>query len=175
MLNDHLIPRCYYPRDTKVKTIQLHGFCDVLESAYAAVAYLRVTDIKDSVTTSLVIAKTKVSPIKRLTIPRLELCGAVLLARLIGHVGNILQIPNSNIHAWTDSLVVLSWLRRNPRRFRTFVGNRVSEVIESVPPNRWQHVKGIDNPADPASRGLFPTELMKNGLWWGRASVAPTT
>ena len=166
MLNDHLIPRCYYPRDTKVKTIQLHGFCDASESAYAAVTYLRVTDIKDTVTTSLVIAKTKVSPIKRLTIPRLELCGAVLLARLIGHVGNILQIPHSNIHAWTDSLVVLSWLRGNPRRFRTFVGNRVSEVIESVPPNRWQHVKGIDNPADPASRGLFPNELMKNGLWW---------
>ena len=62
MLNDHLIPRCYYPRDTKVKTIQLHGSCDASESAYAAVAYLKVTDIKDSVTTSLVITKTKVSP-----------------------------------------------------------------------------------------------------------------
>ena len=103
LVHDHLIPRCYYPRNTKVKAVQLHRSCDASESAYAAVAYLRIVDIKDSVTTSLVIAKTKVAPIKRLTIPRLELCGAVLLARLISYVGNILQIPTGDIYAWTDS------------------------------------------------------------------------
>ena len=76
---------------------------------YTAVAYLRIVDIKDSVTTSLVIAKTKVAPIKRLTIPRLELCGAVFLARLISYVGNILKIPTGNVYAWTDGSKVLSW------------------------------------------------------------------
>ena len=69
MLHDQLIPQCYYPRDTKVKSSQLHGFCDASDSVYAGVAYLRIVDVKESVTTSLVIAMTNVNPIKRLTIP----------------------------------------------------------------------------------------------------------
>ena len=80
--------------------------------------------------TSLVMAKTKVAPIKRLTIPRLELCWAVILAKLIHQVAKILDIPTGRIYGWTDSLVVLSWLRGNPRRFKTFVGNRVSEIVD---------------------------------------------
>ena len=73
----------------------------------------------------------------------------MLLARLLSYVENILQFPTDKIYAWTDSSsVVLSWLRGNPRQFKTFVGNRVSEVIELIPPNRWQHMKGLDNPAD---------------------------
>ena len=142
---------------------------DASQSAYAAVAYLRIIDVKDSVTTSLVIAKTKVHPGKRLTISRLELCGTVLLARLY-YARNILQIPTGDTYTWTDSLVILSWLRGNPQRFKMLVGNRVSEVIELIPPNRWQHVKGVvNNPADPASRAsrvIFPAELIKNDLWW---------
>ena len=112
MLHDYRIPRCYYPRNTEVKSVQLHGFCHASESAHAAVTYLRVLDEEDSVITSLVITKTKVAPIKRLTIPRLELCEAMLLARLLSHVGRVLQIPTGDIYmyAWTDSLVVLSWL-----------------------------------------------------------------
>ena len=164
MLHDHLIPRCCYPKRIEVKSVQLHGFCDASESAYTAAVYLRVLDEKDTITISLVVAKTKVAPIKRLTIPRLELCGAVLLARLVNHVGKVLQIHTNDAYAWTDSLVVLSWLRGNPRRFKTFVGNRVSEVMELIPPNRWQHVKGSDNPADSASRGVFPAELIKHVL-----------
>ena len=172
MLHNHLIARCYYPGNTEVKSVQLHVFCDASESAYAAVAYLSIVDVKDSAT-SLVIAKRKVAPIKRLTIPRLELCRAVLLARLISYIGNIFPIPTGNIYAWTDSSVVLGWLRRNPRRFKRFVGNRVSEVIELLPPNCWQHVKGADNPADSASRGIFPAELIKKQSVVGRASMAP--
>ena len=163
MLHDHLIPQCYYRRNIEVKSVQLHRLCDASESPYAAVSYLRIVDVKDSVSTSLVIAKTKVAPIKRLLIPRLELhvLGAILLVRLISYmyVGNILQIPTGNIYAWTDSLVALSWLRRNCQQFIMFVGNHASEIIESIPPNCWQHVKWAYNPVDLASRGTFPTEL----------------
>ena len=111
-------------------------------------------------------SKTKVAPIKRLTIPRLELCGAHLLARLLFHVREALRIPIQNFYAWTDSTIVLSWLEGNPLRFKTYVGNRVSSIIELVAPSQWNHVNGVQNPADCASRGLFPSELIEHKLWW---------
>ncbi len=166
MLASKLIPRCYYPRNVRVVSVQLHGFSDASEVAYAAVAYLRVVDSSERVYVSLIMSKTKVAPIKRLSIPRLELCGANLLASLIHRVRGVLNIPLSNIYAWTDSTVVLHWLSGNPRRFKTFVGNRVSTIMDLVPPNRWHHVKGMDNPADSASRGMLPSELLELELWW---------
>ena len=162
----NLIPRCYFPRNARIVVTQLHGFCDASEVAYAGVAYLRLEDTESIVHTSLVIAKTKVAPIKRLTIPRLELCGAMLLASLLQHVKRVLEIPPDNVFAWTDSLVVLGWLRGDPRRFKTFVGNRVSQIMDLVPPDRWSHVRSAHNPADCASRGLFPHELAQHQLWW---------
>ena len=65
---------------------------------------------------------------------------------------------------------VNSWLRGNPRRFKPFVGNRVAEVMELIPPDRWQHVPGKTNPADCASRGLYPSELVRQNSWWNGPS-----
>ena len=160
------IPRCYHPKAVRIKSQQLHGFSDASEDAYAAVVYLRMVDECDNVHVSLVMSKTKVSPIKRLTIPRLELCGAVLLAQLLNHVKEIFEMPMHQVHAWTDSSVVLSWLSGSPRRFKTYVGNRVATIVEIIPPERWRHVRGTDNPADCASRGLYPSELVDHQLWW---------
>ena len=160
------IPRCYAPKGSNIVSTQLHGFCDASEDVYGGVVYLRLTDSKGEVHTSLVMSKTKVSPIKRLTIPRLELCGAEVLARLLYNVKEILHIPLSEVFAWTDSTIVLSWLRGNPRRFKTYVGNRVSEIVDKIPPERWNHVVSGDNPADCASRGIFPSELLQHHLWW---------
>ena len=92
--------------------LQLHGFCEASENAYAGVVYLRSTSQDDVVHTSLVIAKTKVAPIKRLSIPRLELCGAVLATKLLHHASKILGIDDT--YTWTDSTVVLGWLQGNP-------------------------------------------------------------
>ena len=134
--------------------------------AYAGVIYLRSIDSDGNVRTSLVIAKTKVAPIKRQTIPRLKLCGAHLLAQLLDHVKEVFHLSIQDIYAWTDSTIVLNWLSGNPRCFKTFVGNRVSSILELIPPDRWKHVSGTDNPADCASRGLFPSELLEYNLWW---------
>ena len=160
------LPRFYYPKSSKVTSVQLHGFSDASEDAYAGVVYLRSVDESNHVHVSLVTSKTKVSSIKRLTIPRLELCGASLLADVLNHVRAVLDIPIDSIHAWTDSTIVLSWLEGNPRRFKTYVGNRVSRIIDVIPPTRWKHVAGQDNPADCASRGILPSQLVDHNLWW---------
>ena len=122
-----------------------------------------MVDTNDQVHVALVISKTKVAPIKRLTIPRLELCGAAILADLLYHAKELFDIPPGDVFAWTDSMVVLGWLQGSPRRFKPFVGNRVSTIMELVPPDRWRHVSGLDNPADCASRG---SELATYSLWW---------
>lgn len=160
------IPRCYFPKEAEIVSIQLHGFGDASQSAYAAVVYLRMTDSKGEIHVSLVTSKAKVAPIKRLTIPRLELCGAYILTKLLEHVRLTLNIPIESIYAWTDSTIVLNWLDGNPRRFKTYVGNRISFILDRIPPSRWNHVSGEQNPADCASRGLFPHELVNHHLWW---------
>ena len=86
--------------------------------------------------TSLMTSKTKVAPIKRLTIPCLELCSAHLLAQMLHYVKQVFHLPVDKVYALTDSKIVLSWLVGNPRRFKTYVGNRVSHIVELIPPDR---------------------------------------
>ena len=166
LLAQKIIPRCFFLKDSHSLSYEIHGFSDASELAYAAVVYLRVTDSSNLTHTSLVISKSKVAPIKRLTIPRLELCGAQLLARLIHHVKQVLDVPLSHVYAWTDSTIVLNWLDGNPRRFKTYVGNRISTIVDLNTPDKWRHVRSADNPADCASRGLYPSELLDHSLWW---------
>ena len=123
------ILHCYFPKDVSVASTQLHGFIDASEAAYAGVVYLRMVGSEGAVHVPLVMAKTKVAPIKRFTVPRLELCGAKLLAELLRNVKGVLDIPPSLVFTWTDSTVVLGWLHGNPRRFKTFVGNRISAIM----------------------------------------------
>ena len=119
------------------QTFQLHGFSDASEVSYAGVVYLRMTDASGHVYTSLVCSKTKVALIKRSTLPRLELYGAYLLAKLLFHVKEALSLPLQGVFAWTDSTIVLTWLDGNPRRFKTFVGNRISYIMELISSPHW--------------------------------------
>lgn len=151
------------------ETFELQGFCDASDNAYAAVVYARVVDSQGCVHVALITSKTKVAPIKRVSIPRLELCGAVLLAKLLTEVARVMNVGKMDIHAWTDSSIVLSWLNSQPNRWKTFVANRVTEIISSLEPSQWAHVSSKDNPADCASRGIqqFTDEqLWKEGPSW---------
>ena len=156
------LPRCYYSEEPAL-TMQLHGFSDASEAAYSAVVYLRA----DSHTSCrLVMSKTKVAPVKTLTIPRLELCGASLLAKILTTTREALEIPLESVYAWSDSSIVLAWLDGTPRRYKTYIGNRIATVTNLVPSSAWKHVPTLDNPADCASRGLSPSELRDHKLWW---------
>lgn len=92
----------------------LHSVAWASEKAYSGVVYLRMEDSTGAVHTSLIVSKTRVAPIKRLTIPRLELNGALIMARLISHCKDVLDLPLDSVHAWTDSTIVLAWIRGNP-------------------------------------------------------------
>ncbi|XP_073956419.1 uncharacterized protein [Choristoneura fumiferana] len=148
-----------------VKLVELHGFSDASTAAFGAVVYARIMDAMGNIHVSLVTAKTRVAPIKQLSIPRLELNGAVLLAKLLVEVSEVLKIPKTNIHAWTDSEVVLAWLSCHPSKWKTFIGNRVSEILTVTDRKQWSHVKSEHNPADYASRGLSAAELVSCELW----------
>ena len=166
LLSSHHIPRCYYPKGVTITFMQLHGFSDASEKAYSGAVYLRMEDSNGTVHTSMVMSKTRVAPIKRQTIPRLELCGALVMAQILSQCKDVLKIPIDHTYAWTDSTIVLSWLQGSPHRFKSFVGNRVAQIMELIPPHRWRHIISEDNPADCASRGMYPSEILNHTLWW---------
>jgi hypothetical protein len=113
-----------------------------------------------------VISRARVAPLKRVTLPRLELLGALLAARLLITVRRALRCPeNTSISCWTDSMVVLGWIKGDPSRWKQFVANRVGEIQNHTPPSAWHHIPGTENPADLLTRGASSTALMSDPLW----------
>ncbi|XP_054711082.1 uncharacterized protein LOC129220677 [Uloborus diversus] len=153
------------PPELKERWMNYSNDISQLEPAYAAVIYLKSSDTS-SHQVSLLTSKTRVSPLKTISIPRLELCSAVLLVHLLQIVLSSLHIQIDAIHAFTDSTIVLAWLRSEPSRWQIFVTNRVSEIQGILPIQHWRWIPSDQNPADCASRGLLPSELLKFELWW---------
>lgn len=145
--------------------VELHGFSDASNMAFAAVVYLRVIDSAGNIQVNLVGAKTRVAPVKQISIPRLELCGAVLLSKLLVEIAGVLNISIDRVRAWTDSTVVLAWINKHASNWKTFVANRVSEIHSTLESSQWSHVGTKDNPADCASRGVRPIELVQHDMW----------
>ncbi|UYV74958.1 hypothetical protein LAZ67_12001897 [Cordylochernes scorpioides] len=164
-LNKISIPR-YIPCRNIMLTLELHGFCDSSEKAYAAVIYVKSCKHDGSVNISLIASKTKVAPIKVLSLPRLELCSALLLANLFVAVKESLSLHFDQIFLWSDSTIALNWIKSESKKWKTFVANRVSAIQRKTPPHSWFHVPGSENPADLATRGLTPAQMVDNQLLW---------
>lgn len=145
--------------------LEIHGFADASERAYGAVVYLRVEEAGE-VHVTLLQSKSKVAPLKQISLPRLELCAAAMLSKLVAHLRKVLDLGSVPAHLWSDSAVTLAWLRGHPSKWTTFVANRVAEIQRENHLAQWRHVPGSENPADCVSRGLFPGELAKHSLWW---------
>ena len=166
LVTAHPIPRYHLVRGKEVRSLQLHGFSDASNCAYAGVVYLRASYTDTTISTSLLFAKTKVAPISGSTTPRKELNGAQLLSKLLITASNALSIPLADVYAWSDSTIVLCWLSTSPAKLKTYVCNRVMDTVSRIPSSHWRHVPTDCNPADIASRGAPPQHLINFELWW---------
>ncbi|GFX50356.1 uncharacterized protein TNCV_338911 [Trichonephila clavipes] len=145
---------------------EIHGFADASERCYGAAVYCKSKNLKSETLVRLITSKSRVAPIKSLTIPRLELCAAVLLAKLVKRVVAALQLETAEVYLWSDSMIVLAWLRKEPMDLKTFVQNRVAKIQELYPNQLWRHVPSDQNPADLVSRGVDPEKLLQQNLWF---------
>ncbi|XP_072392311.1 uncharacterized protein [Diabrotica undecimpunctata] len=163
-LNTLKIPR--HVLSSNPVSVQLHGFLDASKAAYGACIYICCTDTFGNYTSNLYCAKTRVSPMKLLTIPRLELCGASLLSELVEKVTLSSSVCFKNITNWTDSKIVISWINTSPHLLKTFIANRVAQIQKLTNLELWKYVKTYDNPADLLSRGINPSSLINSNLWF---------
>ncbi|XP_049878082.1 uncharacterized protein LOC126375229 [Pectinophora gossypiella] len=150
------------------KLIEMHSFSDASQCAYGACIYMRTVNYNDDVTVRLLCAKSKVSPIKPTTMPRLELCAALLAARLSKSVLDSLRYRPGRIVHWCDSSIVLAWINNDLKlnKLKSFVANRISEILENTEQSSWRYVPTASNPADLISRGVDACNLVPMDLWW---------
>ncbi|XP_074107206.1 uncharacterized protein LOC141532652 [Cotesia typhae] len=166
MINCIKIPRWIHSSTNS--SLEIHGFSDASQLAMAAVVYIKVHhhNCTQGAKVTLLCSKTKVAPLKQLTIPRLELTAAHMLAKLIAHCQSILKLNNVPTYLWTDSAIALTWIQSHPSRWKDFVRNRVSQIQDLIPDGHWKFVPGLENPADCATRGLTTLQLKSHQLWW---------
>ncbi len=156
------LPRHYFPVAVKPHdNVELHVFADASTVAYGAVALLR-----HNTSTSFVMAKTRVAPLKTLTLPQLELMAATIAARLANFIHQSLseRFHNLCVILWSDSQIVLHWLQdRKP--LKKFIQNRVNEINQLYPTPNWHYCPTSDNPADLLTRGITAAQLRASTLW----------
>ncbi|UYV67850.1 hypothetical protein LAZ67_5002241 [Cordylochernes scorpioides] len=149
--------------DSYVEKTTLHIFCDASQFAYATCIFLRI-EKEDRVDIQLIQARTRVAPLKKLTIPRLELLACLIGARLAANVIQDLEFEEIPRFYWTDSTNALCWIQREDN-WAAFVMNRVKEIHNLSSPESWRHIPGRLNPADLPSRGCS-AESLKETRWW---------
>lgn len=146
--------------------IFIHGFSDASLLAYGACVYLYAKDRFGNISSHLIAAKSRIAPVKVISLPRLELCGALISSQLINKIVCAMNINLNGIFYWTDSEIVLAWLAKEPANWTMFVRNRVSQIQEFTKNGIWKHINSNDNPADIISRGAYPQQLHDSYLWF---------
>lgn len=166
-LSNLRIPRCYKPEGFgEIKSVELHHFSDASKDAYGQCSYLKLINQSDQIHCSLVMAKSRVAPLKTVTIPRLELTAALISVKTSTILQRELEYREVKEVFWTDSKVVIGYISNDARRFHVFVANRVQQIRDRTLPNQWRHVETDLNPADDASCGLNARDLIENLRWW---------
>ncbi|XP_037930364.1 uncharacterized protein LOC119665129, partial [Teleopsis dalmanni] len=145
--------------------VELHAFCDASEKAYGAAVYIRTVQKDKTIKLNLLCSRSRVAPIKSQTIPRLELCAALLAAELMARVKLDLGYQDKATYFWTDSQIVLSWINNHPGKLPVYVAHRIVKILRLTIPEQWRHVPSKQNPADILSRGLKPREFSSCYMW----------
>lgn len=171
---------------TTKSTIELHTFVDASEDAYAAAVYMRqATD--EGVKCWLISAKSRVSPLKPVSIPRLELLAATIGTRLAATVQDDLDLEVSRSTFWSDSRTVLSWIQSDARKYKQFVGFRVAEILDKSLAFDWRWIPTSQNVADMATRKKVvdvtydsewfqgPSFLYNDESMWPQLNITPNT
>lgn len=147
---------------TPVDAIGLPTLCffsDASNEAFGTCAYIRWQTESNEYHTRSIAAKSRVAPLKPLTIPRLELQAAVLATRLHQTIAEETRLKFEKVIFFTDSNIVLSWIRSQARDFKPFVSARVAEIQSNSEPAHWRHVPGELNVANDVSRGILAQRL----------------
>ncbi|XP_063607775.1 uncharacterized protein LOC134782243 [Penaeus indicus] len=166
-LKELKIPRCYKPDVfRKVKSLELHHFSDASQHGYGQCSYLRQVSEQGQVHCALVMSKSRVTPLKPITVPRLELTAAVVAVRISSMLRKELGYQEVKEYFWTDSKVILGYISNEAKRFHVFVANRVQHIKDHSSMEQWKFIESAQNPADAASRGLYVKELIEHSLWW---------
>ncbi|XP_053403186.1 uncharacterized protein LOC128558291 [Mercenaria mercenaria] len=159
-------PRCVKPEGFgKIRITEMHHFSDASSYGYGQCSYIRLVNDVGQVHCALLMGKSRVVPLRPITIPRLELTAAVLSVKISSLLDQELEYPNLKHFFWTDSKVVLGYICNEARRFHIFVANRVQQIEERTNPNQWNYVASGENPADLASRGASVAEPAKTPMW----------
>ena len=162
------IQRAYIPVSMSCcKWIELCVFADASTLAIAAVAYLRALDFEGKWHVGFVMGKSKLAPYPMHTIPRLELCAAVLAVELAAVIQSEIDIELQAVRFFTDSRIVLGYIYNSSRRFYTYVANRVARIRSSTEPKQWQHVLTDENPADQGTRSVPAAHLVASSWLLG--------
>ncbi|GFU19650.1 integrase catalytic domain-containing protein [Nephila pilipes] len=162
-LKDIRIPRWIGLSETS--DVIIHVFCDASKRAYGACLYARHT-VNNFTEVNLICSRSKLAPVKKITLPRLELLAALLGTRLLQYFYRETNMHSHTAVLWSDSTVALSWIKGDPNRWKTFVCNRTTEILQYTTPSQWRHCTGTDNPADHLTRGTFPSQLPSLESFW---------
>ena len=153
-LDGKSIARCLKPKNFgNVVSCSLHHFSDACGSGYGQSRYIRLLNQRGQVHCILLIGKSRVAPLKFVSIARYELTAATLSVKISKMLKNELDIHVDDEIFWTDSKVVLGYINSDVRRFKVFVANRAQQIKDHTSPKQWHYVESSSNPADDALRG----------------------
>lgn len=165
-LSEVHVPRPYTKMSlSQAKCVELCIFSDASMKAICAVSYLKVMARDDTTEVGFVLGKARLAPQPELTIPRLELCAAVMAVEMSEVICEEIDHPINKISFYTDSKVVLGYIYNQSRRFYVYVNNRVRRIRESTTPEQWHFVTTDQNPADHGSRSV-PAAALQSTTWF---------